>query len=360
VRPCFAGQDPNFRFITLKEPLKKDMIAFLDHLHNGSTAEAARPARQARVQVIASPAPREAHQLFELIVDLDEQSVVKLENLKGKHSYIDSSYMGDVEKACLADERVQAEIQTLRLPPEAVVCVEAWAYATDGMNEMTERITMVSTLSSNLDIYMYMPILTTSLSVGSICVLQAIQMPIITHIRWTFALKSMRNYVLSKFIGFRQAQLKEFTTKLGHMTAARFIRLQTVSITQVYDQGTDRPQSLTRLYNQRVHHFKLMETPYLGRNGVCMLVSTTVRVSRYMTFVMTDAASFIGCLWQRCLFLMEIRGRRTSGKRRLILGMMVRASMPIISSLDATVWGRLNTLTGGIIHGLANRSRCQT
>lgn len=143
VRPCFAGQDPNFRFITLKEPSKQHMIAFLDRQSNEFTAEAARPARQARVQVIASPAPKEAIQLFELIVDLDEQSVVKLENLKGKHSFIDSSYMGEAEKACLADERVQAEIQTLRLPDEAVVCVEAWAYATDGMNDMTERITMV-------------------------------------------------------------------------------------------------------------------------------------------------------------------------------------------------------------------------
>lgn len=122
------------------------MIAFLDRHHNGFTAEAARPARQARVQVIAAPTPKEANQLFELIVDLDEQSVVKLENLKGKHSYIDSSYMGEVEEACLADDRVQAEIQTLQLPREAVVCVEAWAYATDGMNDMTERITMVRVL----------------------------------------------------------------------------------------------------------------------------------------------------------------------------------------------------------------------
>lgn len=122
------------------------MIAFFDRQRNGSTAEAARPARQARVQVIASPAPKEALQLFELIIDLDEQSVMKLENLKGKHSYIDSSYMGEVEKTCLADDRVQAEIQTLRLPREAVVCVEAWAYATDGMNDMTERITMVRLL----------------------------------------------------------------------------------------------------------------------------------------------------------------------------------------------------------------------
>ncbi|KAL7926009.1 copper amine oxidase [Trichoderma austrokoningii] len=160
VRPCFAGQDPNFRFITLKKPPKKHMIAFLDHRYNGTGTgtTTTRPARQARVQVIASPAPKEANQLFELIVDLDTQSVVKLENLKGKHSFIDSSYMGKVEKACLADARVQAEIQTLRLPDEAVVCVEAWAYATDGMIDMTERITMCwfyMRLTSNPDANYY-------------------------------------------------------------------------------------------------------------------------------------------------------------------------------------------------------------
>jgi primary-amine oxidase len=51
--------------------------------------------------------------------------------------------MKAVEEACLADERVQAEIKTLNVPDGATVVVEPWAYATDGMNDMTDRVTMV-------------------------------------------------------------------------------------------------------------------------------------------------------------------------------------------------------------------------
>jgi primary-amine oxidase len=161
------------------------MIPFLDRQHNGLPTASARPARQARVQVIAPAVPQGANQLFELVVDLEKQVVVKLENLKGKHSYIDSSYMSEVEKACLADARVQAEIQTLQLPPEAVVCVEAWAYATDGMNDMSERTTMVchyirSFIRLSRSDYA---------SAGSICVLLTTRMPIITHTHWMSAPK---------------------------------------------------------------------------------------------------------------------------------------------------------------------------
>lgn len=46
------------------------------------------------------------------------------------------------EAACLADPRVQKEIRALHLPEEAVVCVEPWAYGTDGMHDMTKRIVM--------------------------------------------------------------------------------------------------------------------------------------------------------------------------------------------------------------------------
>ena len=50
------------------------------------------------------------------------------------------------EAACLADPRVQEEIRALHLPEEAFVCVEPWAYGTDGMHDMTKRIVMVSTI----------------------------------------------------------------------------------------------------------------------------------------------------------------------------------------------------------------------
>ena len=115
-------------------------MRFLEREHSGlDTLE--RPARVARVQVVVPK--RDRSQLYELLVDLGQSSIVQQKHLKGKHSYIDSAYMEAVEAACRADERVQAEIQTLGLPAGATVVIEPWAYGTDGMNDVSERITMV-------------------------------------------------------------------------------------------------------------------------------------------------------------------------------------------------------------------------
>jgi primary-amine oxidase len=96
------------------------------------------------VQVITPPSDALKPRLHELVVDVGEGTVVKSEYLEGKHSYIDADYMQRVEKACMADERVKSEIGRLKLPDGAVVVVEPWAYATDGMIDTSERTSMVS------------------------------------------------------------------------------------------------------------------------------------------------------------------------------------------------------------------------
>jgi primary-amine oxidase len=136
-----------YRVITLQEPPKKVMVAFLDREHSGEQI-LERPPRVAMVQLINFGAQNDPYQLFEVLVNLNEGIIVEKRHLKGKHSFIDAEYMKDVEKACMADTRVQEEISTLDLPDGATVCVEPWAYATDGMNDMTRRITMVRFLRS--------------------------------------------------------------------------------------------------------------------------------------------------------------------------------------------------------------------
>ncbi|KAJ5780105.1 hypothetical protein N7457_005265 [Penicillium paradoxum] len=140
VRELLQGKCLNFRVITLKEPPKREMIAFLDTEHLGQP-QLSRPVRIAYVQVIVcgDSGPNE---LTELLVDLDRGVVTQREILVGKHSFIDSAYMKAVEDACMADERVQLEVKKLRLPQGASVVVEPWAYATDGMNDMSERTSM--------------------------------------------------------------------------------------------------------------------------------------------------------------------------------------------------------------------------
>lgn len=117
------------------------MIIFLEKEQLGQHTEHT-PTRCARIEV-SIKGETSANQLFELIVDLDHDTVVRKEHVEGKHSYIDTDYMKAVEKACLANEEVQAEIRSLDLPTGATVVVEPWAYATDGMNDMTDRVSMV-------------------------------------------------------------------------------------------------------------------------------------------------------------------------------------------------------------------------
>ncbi|GES63435.1 copper amine oxidase [Aspergillus terreus] len=155
VRAHFHGQSPVFRVITLKEPPKQEMIPFLEKEHLGQSPTP--PPRTAHVQVILRT-DNGTSELIELLVDLQHHTGVKKEHLPGKHSYIDPEYMRAVETACMADQRIQDEIKKLQLPANASVIVEPWAYATDGMNDMTQRITMCwfyMRLLDNLDANYY-------------------------------------------------------------------------------------------------------------------------------------------------------------------------------------------------------------
>lgn len=125
------------------------MISFLEGELRGQTHP--RPVRAARVQVTIR-GDAKPNEMVELIVDLKSGSVIKKEHLVGKHPYIDSAYMQAAEKACRADPRIEAEIQKLKLPADSQVVVEPWAYATDGMNDVSERTTMVRIVTLETEI----------------------------------------------------------------------------------------------------------------------------------------------------------------------------------------------------------------
>lgn len=148
VRPHFP-QEPNFRVITLQEPPKQQMIAYLDQEHSRKKDNKTKaPTRCARVEVVVKLL-EEKNALFELLADLDNDKVIAKQHHRGKHSYIDADYMQQVEAACLADEGVQEQIRVLDLPPGSSVVVEPWAYATDGENDMSQRLSMVRDSRSN-------------------------------------------------------------------------------------------------------------------------------------------------------------------------------------------------------------------
>ena len=117
------------------------MTRFLEEEQQSASA-IQRPSRTARVQIVIqnSSGPDE---LYELIIDLEMASVTEQHFLEGKHSFTDAAYMEAVEKVCMSDEDVQKEIRLLELPSDATVIVEPWTYATDGMNDMSQRTSMV-------------------------------------------------------------------------------------------------------------------------------------------------------------------------------------------------------------------------
>ncbi|KAJ4298381.1 hypothetical protein N0V88_003411 [Collariella sp. IMI 366227] len=125
-----------FRVITLSEPPKAAMIPFLEKEHGEEKGTAKVPARLAMVQAHVNQA------FFEYRIDLEAQDVVSEEALQGRHSHVDRDYMEKVEMACMDDPQVQAELYDLKLPKEAKVVVEAWTYGTDGLNDMSKRMTM--------------------------------------------------------------------------------------------------------------------------------------------------------------------------------------------------------------------------
>lgn len=141
MRPLFPQCTLNFRYVTLKEPPKATMLA-----HLASPSLHPLP-RHAAVQVARIDAADNSQQLFELTVDLDNGGVLANAHVPGRHSHIDPEFMKSVEAACLADAGVQKEIQSHQLPDGAEVVVEPWAYATDGMNDMSTRVSMVRPLS---------------------------------------------------------------------------------------------------------------------------------------------------------------------------------------------------------------------
>lgn len=149
IRNALVGSDILFRVITLCEPPKKEMILFLESEHT-SSEQKPHPARIAKVQAYVGSSSGKP--IFtEFMVDIDAKKITRKEELPGKHSYIDADYMRQVETACLADAKVQEEIKSLKLPEGATVVVEPWAYATDGMNDMSERTTMVKRTHPAID-----------------------------------------------------------------------------------------------------------------------------------------------------------------------------------------------------------------
>lgn len=117
------------------------MTVFLDAEHADGGHTLAYPARLAMVQTFLGP--RNSDNFYQLKVNVESGEIVHKEQLTGCHPHVDANDMQKTERACLDDPQVQEAIKNLKLPEGAIIKIEPWTYATDGMNDMKQKITMV-------------------------------------------------------------------------------------------------------------------------------------------------------------------------------------------------------------------------
>lgn len=137
LRRTFPDNQVIFRVITLAEPPKAILFPYLQAERTLQT----RPIvpRKAFCQFYLN----DRQHFHQLEVDIETKELSDQESLVGKHSYTDAEEGVKSEAACLADPQVQAAIKQLDLPEGALVVVEPWTYAPDGIEDMSQRIIMV-------------------------------------------------------------------------------------------------------------------------------------------------------------------------------------------------------------------------
>lgn len=137
LRATFPDNKVIFRVITLAEPPKAILLPYLE----AERTDQPRPKvpRKAFCQYYLD----DRQQFHQLEINIATKELSDREALPGKHSYTDAEEGIKSEAACLADPQVQAAIKQLDLPENAVIVVEPWTYAPDGIEDMSQRIIMV-------------------------------------------------------------------------------------------------------------------------------------------------------------------------------------------------------------------------
>jgi len=111
-----ASTDLQFKVITLEEPPKAEVFPYLEAEHTGNAV----PSIDRRALVVYYI--RKTNKLHEAFVNLSTQSVesnVRLGN--NIHAPGDAEEFIGIEKLCLEDASVQAELAKLKLPEGSVV-----------------------------------------------------------------------------------------------------------------------------------------------------------------------------------------------------------------------------------------------
>ncbi|KAK6330431.1 hypothetical protein TWF696_003527 [Orbilia brochopaga] len=119
--------DLQFKCITLREPEKEVMKRWLRE------PDSSKPKIDRKAFVVFYY--RRTPNLFECVINLASETIELNNKLDGFHSCADGEEILEIERTCLEDEGVKAEIEKLKLPEGTVVLADPWIYGSDGVDD---------------------------------------------------------------------------------------------------------------------------------------------------------------------------------------------------------------------------------
>ncbi|CAK1361735.1 unnamed protein product [Cercospora beticola] len=142
VKKSFGDVQLHFKAGGLEEPIKSDLVAYLDAEHNG------KPLPELPRRVFLMWYIKRTPRLFEAIVDVTNGKIVhQVELPRDFHAPVDRTELREAADTVMAADtfmaapRVQKEFQRLQIDPQNVV-LDPWDYSVDG-EETQERHTQV-------------------------------------------------------------------------------------------------------------------------------------------------------------------------------------------------------------------------
>lgn len=135
IRAAYPADSPiHFKAVTLDEPAKSSVVAFLEAEHKRSPLPVV--PRQAYVLYTMT----NTNKTFEAIVDLDSGKLASNAQIPGDaQPAADTFELVEIEEIALSSPEVKKELERLKLPKGAIVACDPWTYGSDGDDDTTRK-----------------------------------------------------------------------------------------------------------------------------------------------------------------------------------------------------------------------------
>ena len=128
------GSPITFKAITLDEPAKAAVVAYLDAEHRGAPLPIV--PRTAYVVYVM----KNTNKAFEATIDfLTGKLATNVAVPHGSHAAADTSELVEIEEIALAAPEVKRELERLNLPKDTIVACDPWTYGSDGDDDETRK-----------------------------------------------------------------------------------------------------------------------------------------------------------------------------------------------------------------------------